>query len=70
MLARSLVNLADLPKTDENRLDSRSRQERAVQEDMMEAMRNRSWGWVVGTSLVFEGLVLAAAAFVFCRRDY
>jgi hypothetical protein len=33
-------------------------------------MRSRSVWWVIGTSLLFEAVVLAAAACVFCRRDY
>ncbi|MGD0542296.1 MAG: hypothetical protein ABSB33_12340 [Tepidisphaeraceae bacterium] len=33
-------------------------------------MRSRSAGWIVGTSLGFEGVVLALAAWIFCRRDY
>lgn len=35
-----------------------------------EALRSRSVGWVVGTSLVFESVILALAVFVFSRRDY
>jgi ABC-type transport system involved in multi-copper enzyme maturation permease subunit len=33
-------------------------------------MRSRSIAWVIGTSLAFEGVVLALAAWVFCRRDF
>jgi hypothetical protein len=33
-------------------------------------MRSRSVGWVVGTSLAFEAVILAIAAFVFCWRDF
>lgn len=32
--------------------------------------RSRSLGWVIGTSLLFEAVMLALAAWVFCRRDY
>ena len=35
-----------------------------------ETMRSRSVGWVIGTSLGFEAVVLALAAWIFCRRDY
>lgn len=31
---------------------------------------SRSPLWVIGTSLVFEAVVLAFAAWIFCRRDY
>jgi len=33
-------------------------------------MRGNSTGWVIGTSLVFEAVVLGLACWVFCRRDY
>jgi hypothetical protein len=32
--------------------------------------RNRSMAWTISTSLAFEAVVLALAAWVFCRRDY
>jgi hypothetical protein len=35
-----------------------------------EAVRNRSVGWIIGSSLVFEAVMLSLAAWVFCRRDY
>lgn len=35
-----------------------------------QGFRNRSLGWVIGSSLGFEVVVLALAAWVFCRRDY
>lgn len=35
-----------------------------------EATRDRSPAWVIGTSLGFEAVVLALAAWIFCRRDY
>ena len=34
------------------------------------ALRDRPLSWVIGTSLAFEAVVLAIAAWVFCRRDY
>ena len=39
----------------------------AATKDMM---RDRSVGWVVGTSLLFELVVLSLAATLFCRRDF
>jgi hypothetical protein len=33
-------------------------------------MDKRTFGWTVGTSLVFEFVNLALAAWLFCRRDY
>ncbi|MDB5297178.1 MAG: family transporter protein, partial [Phycisphaerales bacterium] len=37
---------------------------------LREVLAARSVGWVVGTSLAFEAVVLGVAAWVFCRRDY
>lgn len=34
------------------------------------ALQQRSVAWVLGTSLGFEAVMLALAAWVFCRRDY
>ncbi|HVX86728.1 MAG TPA: ABC transporter permease [Phycisphaerae bacterium] len=36
----------------------------------IDAMRERSVWWVVGTSVGFEAVVLGVAAWLFCRRDY
>jgi ABC-type transport system involved in multi-copper enzyme maturation permease subunit len=33
-------------------------------------IRKRSIGWVIGTSLAFEAVMLVLAAWIFCRRDY
>jgi hypothetical protein len=48
-----------------------------VQDDVKESaatyeteLRDRPLWWVVGTSLLFEAVVLALAAWIFCRRDY
>jgi ABC-type transport system involved in multi-copper enzyme maturation permease subunit len=37
---------------------------------LQKEIRDRSIGWVIGTSLGFEAVILALAAWVFCRRDY
>jgi hypothetical protein len=60
-------------REDPNRLAARAQHRR--QEDMAEMatrrqLRSRSLTWVVGTSLLFESVVVSAAAWVFCRRDY
>ncbi|MEN0019275.1 MAG: ABC transporter permease subunit [Planctomycetota bacterium] len=34
------------------------------------AMRSRSLIWVIGTSLLFELVILSIAAWIFCRRDF
>jgi hypothetical protein len=41
-----------------------------VQLRVQEKIRERSLWWVLGTSLGFEGLVLAMASLVFVRRDF
>jgi hypothetical protein len=43
---------------------------RQVAHDLERTMRSRSVGWVMGTSLAFEGIVLALASWVFWRRDF
>ncbi len=44
--------------------------EREAEKRAEAIVNSRSTGWVVGTSLVFEGLVLAFAAWLFGRRDF
>jgi ABC-type transport system involved in multi-copper enzyme maturation permease subunit len=41
-----------------------------TQRQIRDEITGRSVAWIVGTSLGFEALVLALAAWVFCRRDY
>jgi hypothetical protein len=43
---------------------------RDVATALVDVQRGRSVGWVVGTSLAFEAIVLAIGAWIFCRRDY
>jgi hypothetical protein len=42
----------------------------AVQKDVIEKTRERSVWWVLGTSLLFEAVVLGMACFIFVRRDF
>ena len=44
--------------------------DRKVRQRQMEELRSRSLWYVIGTSLLFELLVLSGAAWKFCRRDY
>lgn len=44
--------------------------ETSVRREMQETLRGRSVGWVLGTSLVFEGVVLGIATWIFARRDF
>jgi ABC-type transport system involved in multi-copper enzyme maturation permease subunit len=55
--------------------DARDREERrqVVQETTEEAQRaarGRSVPWIIGTSLVFEAVIVGWAGWIFCRRDY
>jgi hypothetical protein len=51
-----------------------SQQRRAAQMEAQEeadrAARGRSIPWIIGTSIGFEVVILAMAAWIFCRRDY
>ena len=44
--------------------------ERAIQKEIQRVVRSRTVGWVVGTSLAFEAVILGIAAWSFCRRDF
>jgi ABC-type transport system involved in multi-copper enzyme maturation permease subunit len=33
-------------------------------------LSHRTIGWIIGTSVAFEGVVLVLGAWIFCRRDY
>ena len=77
LLNRWLVQLADLPEPDPEADEEsgpdvfgRSSRHAAADEAVARVVRQRSVGWVLGTSLAFEAVVLALAAWVFCRRDY
>lgn len=41
-----------------------------VVQEAQEEMLRRPVSWVVGTSLLFESVIVAWAAWIFCRRDY
>ncbi len=41
-----------------------------IQRRTQEAFRERSVGWIIGTSLLFEGVVLALCCLIFKRRDF
>lgn len=55
---------------DEEPQQSRKARDEAVGRELDQIFRSRSPRWIVGTSLVFEAVVVALAAWVFCRRDY
>ncbi len=45
-------------------------EERKMQERLVEVYKGRSVWWVIGTSLIFEGVILAFACWRFARRDF
>jgi hypothetical protein len=49
--------------------ERRDRRER-VEIQTQREYRERSLGWILGTSLAFEAVVVGLAAWTFCRRDY
>lgn len=51
-------------------IEQRRAAELEAQEETDRLARSRSIPWIIGTSLGFEVVVLALAAWVFCRRDY
>jgi hypothetical protein len=44
--------------------------QRALERRMEEALRSRTLGWVLGTSLAFELVILGLAGVLFARRDF
>jgi hypothetical protein len=42
----------------------------AVGEGLQSALRARPLTWILGTSFIFEGVMLALGGWMFCRRDY
>ena len=43
---------------------------RQVRAELDKVLRSRSTAWVLGTSLVFEAVIVGAACIIFCRRDF
>jgi ABC-type transport system involved in multi-copper enzyme maturation permease subunit len=75
LMDRQLVNLAHLQHVAETQQDSANQNSSQVgnPEDAKafnKEMAKRTTGWIIGTSLTFEFIVISLAAWVFCRRDY
>lgn len=74
LLERWMVDLADLPKPPEDEpqdfgpMAGVSQVE--VQKRLQQELRSRSPWWVMGTSFIFEGVVLLLAMRIFKRRDF
>lgn len=80
LLERWLISMADLQemaKADEDRQETKVNQDSGdveldqseVQIRAQEAIRSRPVWWVMGTSLVFEGVIVGIAVIIFARRD-
>ena len=76
MLTRVIVDAADLPEPDaEKTMEVRQFEQTGVRsgsevlQDTAEKLERPAW-WVIGTSLLFEGVLLSIAGWKFCRRDY
>ena len=80
LLQRSLVSAAELddfisktpepPRERRHAGDDVRVSEVSVRKEMERIKRERSVGWVLGTSLLFEGVIVGIAAWLFCRRDF
>ena len=60
----ALRSLSGVPEDEDDRAD------REAQEAAIDAIANRPLWWVLGTSFLFEALVLGLAALIFKRRDF
>ncbi len=80
LMERWLIEIADLPDTGDEpnaqmpfittKMRSAGVRSNLVVRRVQEIYRDRSALWVLGTSFVFEGIVLGLACIVFVRRDY
>ncbi len=77
LLQRWLISLAELPAPMESQAPPSlgddalaNMNDPEFQKELERTVRGRSVFWIMGTSLLFEAVVLAAGAFIFCRSDY
>lgn len=79
LLEREVTSISDLQGLSNNRQQSVDLEEgdrelniddRDIAVRVENAMRERSVWWVLGTSLVFEGVILGIASWIFVRRDF
>ncbi len=82
LFTRQLIKRADLPTLPDEPAAGSSvstagpdrrehfRDEMYLSQQLELKLRERSAGWILGSSLAFEALVVGAAAWIFCRRDY
>ncbi|MBZ0173368.1 MAG: ABC transporter permease [Phycisphaerales bacterium] len=76
LLERHLVDLSELPQPegDEQEINLDDEKINISDEEMSMAVqrefRSRSIGWIVGTSVIFECVVLGVCCLIFARRDF
>lgn len=80
LLDRTLIDQANLNKGDDENATPPAFMAGTSPEDFAdigkaskrtaEIINARPWYWIVGTSLIFEGVILSVAAWLFCRRDF
>lgn len=73
LLERWLIDMAELPETSSNssqNTNGPSIDDPEVQRQFADEIRSRSVWWILGTSVVFELVILSLAAWVFMRRDF
>jgi hypothetical protein len=68
LLDRVLFTDADIKETTTPPSDESARRRRGP--PMLAFLHTRSLGWILGSSLVFEFVLLGLASWRFCRRDY
>jgi ABC-type transport system involved in multi-copper enzyme maturation permease subunit len=72
LLERALIDMAELPAEDfdEQQMSPEQRSMQAAEEGLLEEVRDRSVWWIIGTSLIFEAVILLFAGWLFVRRDF
>jgi ABC-type transport system involved in multi-copper enzyme maturation permease subunit len=70
-----MSSILDAAADNRQRRRHRVSEEREIEQNdlkyaQMDIERSPSLGWVLGTSLGFEAVMLTLAAWIFCRRDY
>lgn len=76
LLERWMIDLAELPKPESTQTEApedpfiNNADGAEFQREIAEELRGRSVWWVIGTSVVFEVLVLSLASWIFIRRDF
>jgi ABC-type transport system involved in multi-copper enzyme maturation permease subunit len=76
LLNRWIADAAELhetPREKEPNLAPRKRGQpfsEGAMEQAAQEVQIRKVSWIIGSSLIFEAVVLALAAWIFCRRDY